>query len=174
VAASPRHAALGLTAAALGPALAAARAADTVWRSPLGAPVRRPATAVYDAAAHRGALIELRLRAIARDEIEYRLGVAVQDPRFEELVDRILTSHLITVVAERVRTNEEMLRTVEAIAASDAVRSALTSQSTGLVREVADEVRDRTAGVDDAMDNVVRRLLGRRRREPGSATVTIP
>jgi hypothetical protein len=170
----PRHAALGLTAAALGPALAAARAAETVWRSPLGAPVRRPATAVYATAAHRGELIELRLRAIVREEIEYRLAATLDDPRFEELVDRAFASQLVSIVAERLRTNEELLRTVESIAASDAVRSALTSQSTGLAREVADEVRDRTAGVDDAMDNVVRRLLGRKRREPGSATITIP
>ena len=142
--------------------------------APYEAPVRRPADAVYAAASHRGELIELRLRAIVRDEVEYRLAATLEDPRFEELVDRAFASQLVTIFADRLRTNEELLRTVESIAASDAVRSALTSQSTGLVREVADEVRDRTAGVDDAMDNVVRRLFGRKRREPGSATVTVP
>ena len=78
--ATPRHAAIGVAAAALTPLAIGARAAAVVWRSPLGAPVRGPADAIYEAASHRGELIELRLRVIVREEIEYRLAEVLDDP----------------------------------------------------------------------------------------------
>ena len=50
------------------------------------------------------------------------------------------------------------------VARSEEVRDALQSQTYGLVDDVGDQVRDRTAHVDDRMEGVARRLLRRRAR----------
>ena len=76
-------------------------------------------------------------------------------------------------MADRLRASDELSRTVESIATSHAVRSALQSQSTGMAREVAEGVRTRTADVDNALERTARRLLRRPRRPDTGATVVV-
>jgi hypothetical protein len=167
-----RHAAIGAAATALTPVAIGLHVGLAAWRNPLLGPLRRPTESAIEAAAVRGERVERQMRAMATGAAERQLIVVLNDPALDRIIDRAFASKLVAIIGEQVRTSEELMRTVQAIAESDAVRSALTAQSSGLAREVQGELRTRTASVDDVIENTARRFL--RRPRSRSAAVVVP
>jgi hypothetical protein len=185
-AATPRHFALGLVATAALPARAAAGACARAWRLDVAAPVREPATALYEALARRGVLVEAALidalaeqRVVERvadevlrsDALDRWVTAVLEDEEVERLVARVLESHLVAAAVQRLAESDDVIHVVGTVARSPEVRDALQAQGTGLANELAEETRDRTARVDDALESSVRRLLRRPRRR--EATISI-
>ena len=99
---STRRVGLGVAGAVAGPALdiagASLRVAAAGWRTPLAAPVRRPAQALVDAAERRGARDESRLISEVRQASSEWFALALRAP----LVDQALGALIEARVLERV------------------------------------------------------------------------
>jgi hypothetical protein len=103
-------------------------------------------------------------RAIASPVFEQHVAAALDQPGLERVLQRALASRFAQAATEQILASDELLEVVSHIARSEAVREALQSQTHGLVDDVGDELRDRTAGVDDRMEGLARRLLRRKAR----------
>jgi hypothetical protein len=99
---------------------------------------------------------------VTGDELEQRLAALLDDPALERIMARALDSRFAESLTDQILASDELRRIVAHIARSEDVRVALQAQSVGLADEVAGEVRERTMGVDDAMERTARRLLRRR------------
>jgi uncharacterized RDD family membrane protein YckC len=80
----------------------------------------------------------------------------VSSSSFQRILLEALESQFTPEVAERLLRNPETERIVESIASSPAVRNAFAAQTSSLAGEMADELRNRTIPLDDAVERVVR------------------
>jgi hypothetical protein len=130
--------------------------------------VRAPAAALYEILAHRGAVLETEalelVLAIAQERriLERVTDAAVTDGSLERLVDRALESHVAAAVAMQVVESEPARQVVRSVARSPEVRDAIQGQGTGLATELADQIRERTARVDNRLEGAARKLIHRR------------
>ena len=180
--------------AALGLLDAGAEASLAVWRSWPLAPARYLAAPVVDGLAGRGERRRLELESEVAGVTEQAVAVAVDHALVERVVAELLRAGVIERVADqlvesslparlvdevgahqralvddvlgRVLESAELQRVVEHVASSDAIRRALSAQSSGLADEVAGAVRSRSENADEAAERFARRLLHRRAR-PG-------
>ncbi len=102
------------------------------------------------------ALNSERIRDLIKDAIDSDAAKDViahffKSGLFEEFVDGLLAS-------------PALWRLVDEIAASPAVTAAITQQSLGFADQVEEEVRMRSRGADDWLEQKVRRLARRRQR----------
>jgi hypothetical protein len=139
--------------------------------------VREPATAVYGALARRGVTVEAEafelLLAIAAERriVERATDAALADGTLERLVERVLESHIAAEVATQIVESEPVRQVVSSIATGSEVRDAVMAQGTGLANELADEIRGRTARVDNVLEGAARRLM--RRRKAGDPVLRV-
>jgi hypothetical protein len=155
----------------------AAWPAEQVWRSPLGAPLRRRASEA--SAAFEADGIELvrrgRLQAqatfdrtvaaiINHPATEALVASALDDPGLDRLIARVMDSRLIDELTARLLESDEMRLVLDYVTRSPELRAALAHQTAGLADDVAAGMRTRTAVADVAAENFARRLLGRRHR----------
>jgi len=110
------------------------------------------------------AVDQLVERALASPAFELRVAAVLEQPALERVLERALASRFAHSATEQVLASDELRRVVAHVAASEEVRAALQAQTHGLVDDVSDELRDRTATVDDRMESVARRLLRRHPR----------
>jgi hypothetical protein len=103
-------------------------------------------------------------RALASSALEERIVAVLEQPALERVFERALASRFAQAATDQLLASEELRRVVGHVARSDEVRDALASQTHGLVDDVSDQLRDRTATVDDRMEGVARRLLRRHAR----------
>ncbi|MDA0158964.1 hypothetical protein OM076_01705 [Solirubrobacter ginsenosidimutans] len=103
-------------------------------------------------------------RALASPAFELRVAAVLEQPALEQVLERVLASRFAQAATDQLLASEELKRVVGHVARSDEVREALASQTHGLVDDVSDQLRDRTANVDDRMEGVARRLLRRHAR----------
>jgi hypothetical protein len=174
----PRHFLLGAAALAATPVGVAATLGSRAWRHPLAAPVREPATTVYEILARRGVTLEAEvfelLLAIAAERriVERATDAALADGTLDRLVERVLESDAAAEVATQIVESEPVRQVVSSIATGSEVRDAVMAQGTGLANELADQVRERTARVDKTLEGAARRLM--RRREARDPVVRLP
>ena len=126
---STRHFGLGLAGALTDPAFAVARAAAAGWETPLAAPVRRPAGALAKAAARRGALDELRLRAaaaqVSSDWLERALRGLIEARLLERVAGRLLEDETLERVLGVAAEHRAGVRAADAILSGDIVERLL-------------------------------------------------
>jgi hypothetical protein len=109
-------------------------------------------------------------RALASPAFEERVVAVLEQPALERVLERALASSFAQSAVDQLLASEELRRVVGHVAASEEVRDALHSQTHGLVDDVGDQLRDRTATVDDRMEGLARRLLRRHPRAAPLAT----
>ena len=79
---------------------------------------------------------------------------------------------MAAAVAAKLAESEPFRHVVNSVARGPEVRNAIQAQSTGLATELGDQMRERTARVDDALENAARRLV--HRRAAGGPVVRVP
>jgi hypothetical protein len=147
---STRHFGLGIAGALTDPAVtvvgAGVRAAGASWRTPMAAPVRRPARALVKAASHRGAVDETRLLAATTQASSAWFDRALRTLVEARLLERAAAQVLAGETLERVLAVAAEHRA--GIRAADAIR-------------VDDNLERLLAHVIDqpAVDRVVERAL---------------
>jgi hypothetical protein len=137
-----RRVSLGLGSALAGPALevagASVHAAATVWRTPLAAPVRRPAQALVDAAERRGARDESWLLARAGQVSSSWFARALRAPVVDRAFGAVIEARLLERVAAEALKGEALegilvvaaesragIRVADAVLADDSVERLL-------------------------------------------------
>ena len=103
-------------------------------------------------------------RALASPAFEARVAAVLEEPALERVLERALASSFARSATDQLLASEELQRVVGHVARSDEVREALASQTHGLIDDVSDQLRDRTATVDDRVEGLARRLLRRHAR----------
>jgi hypothetical protein len=101
-------------------------------------------------------------RALASPAFEERVAATLEQPALERLLERVLASRFALSATDQLLASEELRMVVGHVAASPEVRDALHAQTHGLVDDMSDQLRDRSASVDDRIEGVARRLLRRR------------
>jgi hypothetical protein len=109
------------------------------------------------------------------------LAAALESPALERAISQVIDSRLADDAVARIvdRTlarltdSPGLWELVEVVAASPAVRAALTQQGTGFAEEIAGDVRERSRQADAQLETAARRLLHWRRSagpvpEPGA------
>ncbi|HXV53918.1 MAG TPA: RDD family protein [Solirubrobacterales bacterium] len=134
------------------------------------------ATGIDDAV--EGATEEAIVRALESPAVERAIvrvleSEAAQDafertlssPAVERAAVRVLDSELVDHVWDRLLASDEAQKLIERIAEAPELRAAIASQGVGLVRDIGRQVRDFAMRIDDGLERIVRRLIGRPRRE---------
>ena len=98
---------------------------------------------------------------LAAPDVEAAFATALEQERTRRIIEQALDSRLASEVADHLLRSPELDRVIEQIAASPAVRAALTQQTTSLVGEVAAGLRRRAERLDDSTERTVRRWLRR-------------
>ncbi|MGI8632051.1 MAG: hypothetical protein ACR2NA_05815 [Solirubrobacterales bacterium] len=111
-----------------------------------------------------GDFVERLTQALIEADVPDRVAAELVDSEAtERAISRVLESQTLERTVERVLVSREMQMVVERIANSDEVRGAIAQQSLGIAGELADEVRRASMAADDALERIVRRVLGRPR-----------
>ena len=104
------------------------------------------------------------VRAVESEAMERALARVLDGPVVDRAVKRALESEAVDQAWERLLASDEAQRLVERIAEAPEIRAAIASQSAGLLEDIAREVRRVARRLDDAVENLVRHVLFRRRR----------
>jgi uncharacterized RDD family membrane protein YckC len=104
------------------------------------------------------------VRAVESEAMERALARVLDGPVVDRAVKRALESEAVDQAWERLLASDEAQRLVERIAEAPEIRAAIASQSAGLLEDIARQVRGVARRLDDAVENLVRRVLFRRRR----------
>ena len=111
------------------------------------------------------------VQAVDGEQAHRALAAALESPAVERAVAQVIDSRLVDDAVARI-VDRALARLiddpalwdlVEAVAASPAVRAALTQQGTGFAEELADDVRGRSRQADAQLEHAARRLLHWRR-----------
>jgi hypothetical protein len=111
------------------------------------------------------------VQAVDGEQAHRALAAALESPALERAVAQVIDSRLADDAVARVvdRTlarltdSPALWSLVEAVAASAAVRDAVTQQGTGFAEELAEDVRERSRQADEQLEHAARRLLHWRR-----------
>lgn len=104
------------------------------------------------------------VRVLRGPAVDEAMRGALDSPAVERAVIKALDSELVDTVWQRLLASDEAQKLVERIAEAPEVRAALAAQSVGLVEDVARQVRRVARRVDDAVENLARALVRRKRR----------
>jgi uncharacterized RDD family membrane protein YckC len=107
------------------------------------------------------------VRVLESDAAQEAFERTLSSPAVERAAVRVLDSDLVDHVWDRLLASEEAQRLVERIAEAPEVRAAIASQGFGLIDDIGRQVRRISSRLDDGLERVVRRLIGRPRVEPG-------
>jgi uncharacterized RDD family membrane protein YckC len=106
-------------------------------------------------------------RVLAGPVVEEAMERALDSPAVERAVTRAIDSEMIDRVWERLLASDEAQKLVERVAEAPEVRAAIAAQGVGLVSDVGRQISRAAARLDDTLESLVRRVLGRpRRTEP--------
>jgi hypothetical protein len=132
----------------------------------------RPLTGAVGAAAEAGVSLEQRAvdRLLESGELERLLASArlqaivaqlVGSEGAAELIDTFFDSGLFDRLVDRLLSSDGLWRLVDEIAASPAVRAAVSQQGLGFADQVGDAVRARSRKGDRKLERAADRLMGR-------------
>jgi uncharacterized RDD family membrane protein YckC len=79
---------------------------------------------------------------------------------------KVLDSELVDHVWDRLLASDEAQKLVERIASAPEIRQAIASQGVGLLDDIGRQIREIAGRLDDGLERVVRRVIGRPRVEP--------
>jgi hypothetical protein len=137
----------------------------------------RPFTGAVTAAANAGIDLERRTldRVLASDELERVLMTTLQSPHLQaalgrafasdgasKLVDSFFDSGLFDRLVDRLLASDGLWRLIDEIAASPAVRAAISQQGLGFADQVGNELRVRSRKGDALVERVAQRIVNRR------------
>jgi hypothetical protein len=116
---------------------------------------------------------QIAARLLSGPELERIVERALESPGMERVVDRIVESRLLDETITRVvddvvgelPSSEALWGLIDVIASSPAVTAAISQQGMGFADQVAEEVRERSRGIDARLERGAWRLLRRRARE---------
>ncbi len=129
-------------------------------RTPLAAPLRRPARRLVSAAEHRGALNEARVLSDARHISAEWFARAARGPLLDQAVRTLVEAGTLnwvletaarqgagTRAADRIVDGDEVVRLAVHLHVTDETRTAFTRQTDGWVDDARERSRDGTAAV---------------------------
>lgn len=168
---------------AVGLAATAVRLGGRVWRVALlparvaaRLPVVEPVvlgTAQGLASAGREAQASGRRRVeeagLGDEAIERLAHRLLESPAFERILREAAASRVTRDLLDEAARSSELQRVLEEVLSGPAVRNALTRETQTLWSEVAARLREATARLDDSVERVARRTLGRAERAAGAA-----
>ena len=99
------------------------------------------------------------------------LARALSSPEVTDAIIAALDSETTDRVWDHLLASDEVQKLVERIAEAPEVRAAITSQGAGLVWDMGRTIREIADHFDDAIDSLVARFRGRRKRPPGPQRV---
>jgi uncharacterized RDD family membrane protein YckC len=105
-------------------------------------------------------------RVLESDEAQEALARALASPAVERAALQVLDSELVDRVWDRLLASDEIQRTIERIAEAPEIRSAIASQGVGLLSDLGRQISRVAGRLDDLLERVVRRVIGRPRTEP--------
>jgi uncharacterized RDD family membrane protein YckC len=108
------------------------------------------------------AIIRVLESEAAQDAFERTLS----SPAVERAAVKVLDSELVDKVWDRLLSSDEAQRLVERIATAPEIRQAIASQGVGLLDDIGRQIREIAGRFDDALERVIRRVIGRPRTEP--------
>lgn len=107
------------------------------------------------------------VRVLESDEAQAALERALSSPAVERAAVRVLDSELVDHVWDRLLASDEAQKLVERIAEAPEVRAAIAAQGFGLIDDIGRQIRRIAGRLDDGLERLVRRLLGKpQRAEP--------
>lgn len=145
----------------------------------------KPVTGAVGAAAEAGMGVQRRAidRLLDSGELEQllaspRLQAAIEQvldsDGAQKLVDTFFQSGLFDRLVERLLASDGLWRAIDAIAASPAVRAAISQQGLGFADQVGDVVRSRSRRADDRLEYIAHRLIRPRRAQADSGESAEP
>jgi uncharacterized RDD family membrane protein YckC len=105
-------------------------------------------------------------RVLESEEAQEALARALASPAVERAALQVLDSELVDRVWDRLLASDEIQKTIERIAEAPEIRSAIASQGFGLLDDLGRQIRQIAGRLDDALERIVRRVIGRPRTEP--------
>lgn len=145
----------------------------------------KPVTGAVGAAAEAGMGVQRRAidRLLDSGELEQLLA----SPRLQALVEQVLDSDgaqklidtffqsgLFDRLIERLLASDGLWRAIDVIAASPAVRAAISQQGLGFADQVGEVVRRRSRDTDDSIERIAERLIHPRRQQPDAVQPAKP
>ncbi len=107
------------------------------------------------------------VRVLESDAAQESFERTLSSPAVERAAERVLDSELVDRVWDRLLASDEVQKLVERIAEAPEVRAAIAAQGVGLIGDLGRQIRTIASHLDDAIERVVRRLLGKpQRSEP--------
>jgi uncharacterized RDD family membrane protein YckC len=105
-------------------------------------------------------------RVLESEEAQEALGRALASPAVERAALQVIDSELVDRVWDRLLASEEIQKTIERIAEAPEIRSAIASQGVGLISDLGRQISKVAGRLDDLLERMVRRVIGRPRTEP--------
>ena len=143
----------------------------------------KPVTGAVGAAAEAG--MGVQRRAIDRLLDSGELEQLLDSPRLQALVEQVLDSDgaqklvdtffqsgLFDRLIDRLLASDGLWNAIDVIAASPAVRAAISQQGLGFADQVGAEVRRRSRKADDSIERIAQRLIHPRQQEPDAVQPT--
>ncbi len=106
------------------------------------------------------------VRVLESDEAQAALQRTLSSPAVERTAVEVLDSQLIDHVWDHLLDSDEAQKLIERIAEAPELRAAIASQGVGLLRDIGRQIRDLAMKLDDGLERIFRRLIGRPRRQP--------
>lgn len=106
------------------------------------------------------------VRVLESDAAQDALQRTLSSPAVERVAAEVLDSELVDRVWEQLLASDEVQKLIERIAEAPEIRAAIASQGVGLLRDIGRQIRDLARKLDDGLERIFRRLIGRPRREP--------
>ncbi len=106
------------------------------------------------------------VRVLESDAAQDAFQRTLASPAVERAAVEVLDSQLVDHVWDHLLDSDEVQKLIERIAESPELRVAIASQSIGLLGDIGRRIRDIAGRLDDGLERIVRRLIGRPRRQP--------
>ena len=106
------------------------------------------------------------VRVLESDAAQDALQRTLSSPAVERAAVEVLDSELVDHVWDHLLDSDEAQKLIERIAEAPEIRAAIAAQGVGLLRDIGRQIRNVAMKLDDGLERVFRRLIGRPRREP--------
>ena len=106
------------------------------------------------------------IRVLESEASQEALERTLSSPAVERAAVKVLDSELVDHVWDRLLASDEAQKLVERIAAAPEIRQAIASQGVGLLDDIGRQIREIAGRFDDALERVMRKVIGRPRTEP--------
>jgi uncharacterized RDD family membrane protein YckC len=106
------------------------------------------------------------VRVLESEAAQEAFERTLSSPAMERAAVKVLDSELVDHVWDRLLASDEAQKLVERIAAAPEIRQAIASQGVGLLDDIGRQIREIAGRLDDGLERIVRKIIGRPRTEP--------